>query len=1103
MISQKAKHKAFGFLATVVLGALLGTAIPLSVFAQAGNLSEVNASVGNYTTDPATYYNSVSGLSGNSLLFGLHDLMISSHQKYTVYDDSGSNGYQAYTDKDPNNSNNIIAWYCHASISKTWDSGATYNREHVWPQNLSNGLYGTAGAGADMHHIRPTISYINNYRSNSKYGYVGSSYSTTTYGSGNLVSKYTSSIFEPHDEVKGDAARIVMYMYVHYNSSQALGNGSSVETYTGTLPITYIINAASTSAAWDLLLDWNELDPVDVYETNRNNQVAIYQGNRNPFIDHPEYANLIWGTATAPTSLSLSPSSATVGIGSTQTLTVTASPAGSSTSVSWSTSNSNVATVSGGVVTGVAAGSATITATSTMNGSVTATSSITVSTIPVTGVSLDSTASLGVGSTTTLTPTFTPSNATNKTVSWSSSNTGVATINASSGLITGVSAGESTITVTTADGNYTDTCLLTVSVMSASEVTYTITAKNTVTKSGTSPVGSSATLVETYSTSKQMTSNNSQTLTLAGWNGYRVTAITLSMKSNTSSGAGNFTYSTDGGSNYTTQIATAAFNTSSWNGAWSTSYVPITKTGLSITATSSNLVFKIAATVNSLYCESYTFVYESAVQSKTLSNIAVTSQPTNKTYYSGESLDTTGLIITATYSDTSTANVTSSCTFDPDPLTSGTTSVTVTYEEGGVTKTTSISGLTVTTNDLVSIAIKTPATQTTFTLGSTFSYSGLVITATYSDSSTSDLSSGFDVGEIDTSELGMQTVNIWYGGKATSYNAKVTNNGASVGGGSGGSSSDLFISEYIEGSSYNKAIEIFNGTGASVDLSGYSLKLYSNGSTTASQTLTLSSTLANNDVYVVAHPQATSAILNVADATNQTVINFNGDDSVGLFKSTSLIDLFGNITTGTDPGTSWTVTDYNGTSATTSDKTFVRHSSISAPSATSPFLANQWLTYSVDTTTYIGSHTFEGGGSSGDVTAEGQAIAWATYFLDCTTGTCEEMTGAFASYWTDLSDEYGYMANLSKDTFVNNDNSNFIISDAAERYLLIVNKYGMDDFIVDGDGSAMQSLTTTISTKTSSTSDELLILLVVIGLALVSTGIYLYARRRNDEVTTE
>lgn len=93
-------------------------------------------------------------------------------------------------------------------------------------------------------------------------------------------------------------------------------------------------------------------------------------------------------------------------------------------------------------------------------------------------------------------------------------------------------------------------------------------------------------------------------------------------------------------------------------------------------------------------------------------------------------------------------------------------------------------------------------------------------------------------------------------------------------------------SEYIEGSSYNKAIEIYNGTGAPVDLGAglYTLELYSNGSPTVSQTMTLSGTIANGDVFVLAHPSADPAILAEADVTSGSVIHFNGNDAVVLRK---------------------------------------------------------------------------------------------------------------------------------------------------------------------------------------------------------------------------
>ena len=110
----------------------------------------------------------------------------------------------------------------------------------------------------------------------------------------------------------------------------------------------------------------------------------------------------------------------------------------------------------------------------------------------------------------------------------------------------------------------------------AETVTYTISSKNTLTTTGTAPNGSSASIAETYSTSCQMTSGNSQTLTLSGYNGYKITNITLSMKSNTKGGAGNLSYA-DGGNSYTDIISTAAFNSDSWYGSWSAAYVNISK----------------------------------------------------------------------------------------------------------------------------------------------------------------------------------------------------------------------------------------------------------------------------------------------------------------------------------------------------------------------------------------------------------------------------------------------------------------------------------------------------------------------------------------------
>lgn len=147
----------------------------------------------------------------------------------------------------------------------------------------------------------------------------------------------------------------------------------------------------------------------------------------------------------------------------------------------------------------------------------------------------------------------------------------------------------------------------------AEEVTYTVASTSSVNVSGTAPAGSSATYSSTYSTKCQLTGGNSMTLTLSGFAGNKITGLKMSMKSNTSKGAGGF--SAKVGDTVISEIATANFNTSSWAGKWSTSYIDVTPK-MNVTDRMVNdgekIVIKIAATVNSLYCQSFTIMYESA-----------------------------------------------------------------------------------------------------------------------------------------------------------------------------------------------------------------------------------------------------------------------------------------------------------------------------------------------------------------------------------------------------------------------------------------------------------------------------------------------------------
>ena len=229
-----------------------------------------------------TYYNSIdNSLTGTALKLELRELITNTHSYKTSYDDCKNPTLVKKTDGDPNNSNNIILFWSGISRSASWDGGTSWNREHVWPKSLA--WYDTSGAGSDMHHIRPTDASVNSTHSNDPYGIVSSGkYVKTSTANGGVTTqcKHDGSTFEPGDSKKGDTARIVFYLLTRY---------SEADKYTVT----------SVATSMEMLLEWNELDPVDSQELRRNDGVQSIQGNRNPFIDNANYANLIWKDANS------------------------------------------------------------------------------------------------------------------------------------------------------------------------------------------------------------------------------------------------------------------------------------------------------------------------------------------------------------------------------------------------------------------------------------------------------------------------------------------------------------------------------------------------------------------------------------------------------------------------------------------------------------------------------------------------------------------------------------------------------------------------------------------------------------------------------------
>ncbi|MDF2068171.1 endonuclease [Bacillus sp. Cr_A10] len=228
------------------------------------------------TSPTDDYYKDALGKEGQTLKLALHEI-IDGHTELS-YDQV----WEALkeTDEDPKNKNNVILFYSGVSRSKSSNGGnvGNWNREHTWAK--SHGNFGTSkGPGTDIHHLRPTDVQVNSARGNLDFDNGGS----PVKGCDGCLK--TANSFEPPNRVKGDVARILFYMATRYEKgdkvdlelNEKLNNGSA--PYHGKLSV---------------LLKWHAQDPVDEFERNRNDIIQKWQGNRNPFIDHPEWVDLIW-----------------------------------------------------------------------------------------------------------------------------------------------------------------------------------------------------------------------------------------------------------------------------------------------------------------------------------------------------------------------------------------------------------------------------------------------------------------------------------------------------------------------------------------------------------------------------------------------------------------------------------------------------------------------------------------------------------------------------------------------------------------------------------------------------------------------------------------
>lgn len=267
---------------------------------------------------PSGYYNGTDGLTGYTLKTKLHEII--SQQIYS-YNYSQVDELYAQTDLDKyyENDNTILDIYSERPLSADAYSynltqnigsataeGEGWNKEHGMPQSTFYGLYPLY---SDIHYVIPTDARINQLRSNYPYARNNGENNVFTNGSKRGKSTtpgYTNLVYEPIDEFKGDVARYLLYFVTRYEGNLDLYNHQL-----STSPLDGSEEKGYEDWYITMLKDWNTLDPVSQREIDRNNAVYAIEHIRNPFIDHPEWVNLIWSETPdsvapqAPTNLAV------------------------------------------------------------------------------------------------------------------------------------------------------------------------------------------------------------------------------------------------------------------------------------------------------------------------------------------------------------------------------------------------------------------------------------------------------------------------------------------------------------------------------------------------------------------------------------------------------------------------------------------------------------------------------------------------------------------------------------------------------------------------------------------------------------------------------
>lgn len=678
---MKYSKKTIKYVSLISLAALLFGGLSTISFTNK-NAAEVSAIKAaptiTYTNqDAETYYPSnLESLSGNDLLTALRNLNKEKRQTTIGYSsmspNSPSDDYE-YTDYDPTtvqyDANNqpygtkLLSFYSGKSVS----SGM--NREHVWPNT-----HGGNKVEADIHMPRPTITTENGSRSHSFYieGY------KTNNGGGWDPAMESFGL----ESYRGDSARIIFYCMVA-SSDLKLVDDKTRSSLTSNNEMGIISD----------MLSWNLRYPVLERERNRNEGAEYLQGNRNPFIDHPEYACKIWGTFNDATraicsgsvaeSITISKSEVTLYEGKTTTIYATSSD---SSEITWTSNDENVVNVS--------------------------------SEKAQSGVSI---------------------------------------------TLTAGSAGTATVTASATIDNveYSALCTVTVKAESASGSSEYVKYSGDITEGNYLITYSNKAMNTTVSSNRlQYTEVNPQNDTIENPDDSIIWHIAKDGNDWTLFNAADNVYAASTSSNNQATTVSEVTNNAKWTVSGNDTYEFVNNANNRYLRENGTYGYGCYATSTGGALTLYK--QNSATPSKTLESIAVKTSP-KVSYTAGETFNPAGLVLTATYDDDSTEDISYASegdkfSFVPSTstaLTTSMTSVAITFGGKSVNLPITVSPA----KTLSSISIS--GYKTEFEVGDEFEFGGTV-TATYTDYSVSDVTSASEFSGYDMSTAGVQTVTVSY-----------------------------------------------------------------------------------------------------------------------------------------------------------------------------------------------------------------------------------------------------------------------------------------------------------------------------------------------------